>query len=254
MQYRRPPRRFTEAAIENMRFRYEETDEPQQSIADDYGIHRKTLDRIAKDNEWKLRKHRLPHDIPPAFRIEAEAERALRAQEEARLETAVSLSGEPSTAHTRESGNPESDTPSLPHRVPASAAMNGEKVDPTEPQGREAQLPLADRLEQAVEKELAAIERKRRLLGLRPESIADGERTARTLASLTETLNKIRRLRCPETPVVNAPTPDNYEYDMPADIDEFRLALARRIENFVRSRTGAAVPPAGEPSGPGPSE
>jgi transposase-like protein len=205
--FRRPPRLFTPDAKENMRFRYEETDEPQQSIAKDYGIHRKTLDRLARDEGWKLRKDRLPRDIPPAFRIEAEAELALRAKEDALLSQAEVA-------------------------VSAESSKNGTS--------------LADRLEQAVGQELAAVERKRRVLGVRPESVADGERTARTLASLTDTLNKIKRLRSPDGFAENDIHSDDYD-DLPADIDGFRRGLARRIRVFMESRAAGGVSEQREP-------
>ena len=79
-----------------------------------------------------------------------------------------------------------------------------------------------------------------------PQNPVDAERTARTLSSLTETLQKLQRLQCtlPETELKD-------DDDVPADIDEFRNELARRIDAFVDSRTGgadavgAAAPPLG---------
>jgi hypothetical protein len=97
------------------------------------------------------------------------------------------------------------------------------------------------RLRRAVLEELRAVEAMRAKLKRNP---ADAERTARTLSSLTETLQKLQRLQCtlPETELKD-------DDDMPADIDEFRDELARRINAFVDSRTGGddvegtAVPP-----------
>jgi hypothetical protein len=214
MQYRRPPRRFTPEAVENMRFRYEETNEPQQSIAADYNIHRKTLDRIARDEGWTLRKNRLPHDIPNALRIEAEAERALRAQDAALIEAAA---GETQASATQ----------------PAPS--------------------IADRLAQEIEKELAAVERKRARLGADQASVGDSEKTARILASLTDTLFKIQRLRGSDVSPASTTVATTYDDDLPADIDAFRLALAQRIETFVRSRTDAGLSDAGEPCGAAPA-
>ena len=96
---------------------------------------------------------------------------------------------------------------------------------------------VADRLEQAVEKELAAVELRRATLGPEPMAPADAERTVRTLERLTETLFKVRRLRLPESMATGQVALS----DMPKDIDEFRHALARRIEAFVRSRADARV-------------
>jgi hypothetical protein len=90
-----------------------------------------------------------------------------------------------------------------------------------------------DRLEAAVLKELAVVERQRAALGPEPLRPFDANIIARTLSSLTETLSKLRRLR-----LAAQPQPDVTHDDMPADIDEFRNELARRIRAFVASRTG----------------
>ena len=89
--------------------------------------------------------------------------------------------------------------------------------------------PLADtvaRLHRAVLDELAAID----ALPVHARNAASSARTARTLASLTETLQKLQRMQ--PTPASTGPD----DADMPADIDEFRNELARRIEEFVASR------------------
>ena len=89
-------------------------------------------------------------------------------------------------------------------------------------------LPLALRLEQAVVRELARVERRNSAgAAMRP---SESERVARTLSTLTQTLFKVRALREPGS--VTAPDAE----DMPADIDSFREALARRIDAFVESR------------------
>jgi len=63
----------------------------------------------------------------------------------------------------------------------------------------------------------------------------EAERMARTIATLTETLHRLQPMRCgtPENKTDGDPLDD----DMPDDIDEFRINLARRIEAFVASRT-----------------
>src|SRR5262245_9433425 len=87
------------------------------------------------------------------------------------------------------------------------------------------------RLHRAVLEELQVVEAMRARLKRKPQNPADAERTARTLSSLTETLQKLQRLQCalPETELKD-------DDDMPADIDEFRRELARRIRAFVESR------------------
>jgi hypothetical protein len=89
---------------------------------------------------------------------------------------------------------------------------------------------LALRLEQAVERELAKVERLKEETGSETSSSRAAERIARTLSALTQTLFKVRALREPQSAAAHEPE------DMPADIDAFREALARRIEAFVTSR------------------
>lgn len=118
---------------------------------------------------------------------------------------------------------------------------------PGSAEGQPALPPPAEtimRLHRAVLEELGAVEAMRARLKREPQNPADAERTARTLSSLTETLQKLQRLQCtlPDTELKN-------DDDMPADIDEFRRELARRIRAFVESRTergnvdGVGAPP-----------
>jgi hypothetical protein len=79
MPQRGHPCDFTPAAIANMRQRYEDSDEPQSSIAADFATHRQTLNKLAKKHGWTLRKHRAPRDLPPDMVLLAEAEQAVRA-------------------------------------------------------------------------------------------------------------------------------------------------------------------------------
>jgi hypothetical protein len=100
---------------------------------------------------------------------------------------------------------------------------------------------IAARLEQAVEKELRKVEALRNEFGPVSLRTLEAERTARTLATLTETLFKVRRLREPN------PIGVNTDDDMPADIAGFRYALAQRMDAFVRSRTDGIVSADAEP-------
>ena len=84
MPYRRRNCGFTPAAIENIRLRYENADEPLESIAADFDASSRTLTRLAKSQGWTLRKARPPRDLPPDLILLAEAEQAVRAEAAAR--------------------------------------------------------------------------------------------------------------------------------------------------------------------------
>src|SRR5262249_50405400 len=90
-----------------------------------------------------------------------------------------------------------------------------------------------ERLERLVEAEIAAEEALRAQLGSMPRKPSEAARAARTLATLTQTLHALARLRCGIPADV-----ERDDDDLPADIDEFRRELARRIRVFVQSRTG----------------
>ena len=104
---------------------------------------------------------------------------------------------------------------------------------------------LALRLEQAVERELAKVERLKDETGSETSRSQAAERIARTLSALTQTLFKVRALREP-----GVATSDHAHDDLPADLDGFRDALARRIDAFVASRADGGLAGAGEPPGP----
>lgn len=89
-----------------------------------------------------------------------------------------------------------------------------------------------DRIEQAVLAELATVETMRASLDKEPLRPIDAERTARTLSIHTETLAKLRRHRL----AAAAPAGPDHDDDFPADLDAFRIDLARRIEAFMESR------------------
>jgi hypothetical protein len=191
-----PTHGFSPEALENMRRRYEETDEPQASIAIDFGRSRRTIERVAKDQGWKLRSGQPTRDIPQALKIDITADEELAKR------------APPETPKAENDG-------AVPNAASASS--------------------VAQRLEAAVEKELRKVESLRGQFGARTKRSIEAERIARTLATLTETLFKVRRLREPGN--ISA----SHDDDLPGDADGFRVALAHRIDVFVRSRTDASV-------------
>lgn len=190
------------------RYLFEETGATLSDIAFEMGIHKCTVPDVAERLGWK-RYVPPPRDIPPATRILLEAEALERRREQ----------------------------------IPADVAGKGEGVAAQPDGGGNDPAPtdLAARLRRAVLNELTVVESLRERLKNEPHSRIAAERTARTLSTLTDTLQKLQRLQC-------AVPPDGPDYDMPADIDEFRLELARRIEAFVASRADD-----GDSERPGPS-
>ena len=212
--FRKHTRGFSPEALADVCYRYTETDETVASIAKSYGVSKDTVLATAKKHSWPMRRDRPPRGLAEAVRDNAPAEGAGVAPVVA---AAASIEAAPTDA-----------TPIDAASIDAAAAANDA-------------LPLALRLEQAVVRELARVEQRHRGGGnMRP---SESERVARTLSTLTQTLFKVRALREPGS--VTAHEPD----DMPADIDGFRDALARRIEAFVAGWADdelfAAIEPAG---------
>jgi len=214
---------FTPETLDYARHRYEQTDASLADIAVDLRIHLSTVRKLAKREGWS-RYVRPPRKLPAAVRL------ALQASElEAQASGAAVTTIRPSSDTEKSLGDgiqPQADEKS--GTVGARTAMSG----------------LADtvaRLYRAVLDELAAVETLRAQLKREPQSRHGAEHTARTLSSLTETLQKLQRLQCAVSPT------GSYDDDMPADIDEFRRELARRIEAFVAGRpdpgdAGGSVP------------
>jgi hypothetical protein len=192
------PLGYTPELKAHARYRFEETPESAYSIAADLGMHHTSLKRLIKREGWVRRNPPPVRDITPVMRIAAAVD-----------------------AMTSATQAPPTPDPSPPL---ASLAGGGELADTS----------TVDRLEAAVLKELAAVELMRANLGSEPLRPLEAQVTARTLSVLTETLAKLRRLRLRSAPQSGPPDHDD---DMPADIDAFRLDLARRIDAFVASRT-----------------
>ena len=102
--------------------------------------------------------------------------------------------------------------------------------DPTSPQQR---LAMALRMQRVVEREMDAVERV--IEKIVPTDQIQAEHGARALASVSRTLREIRALTRPDD---EAPPDATDDDPVPRDIDEFRDALARRIEAFIDAEQG----------------
>lgn len=98
-----------------------------------------------------------------------------------------------------------------------------------------------------VSQEIGVYKNLRAVLRNEPQPERAALKTAHILASLTSTLDDLRRMRAAnKEPVQYVPDDD----DIPADIDAFRDELARQIEPFMESRTDeeCGLPSADQPS------
>jgi hypothetical protein len=212
---RDPAYGLTAEALEYARQRYEKTDQPARTIAHDVGISRDKLYKIIKAEGWPLREDRPPRGLSEALKLDLEATEAENKLTEASQAEASGAEASEAEACQAEHGAANPDIAPNPDSIAA-------------------------RLEAALEKQLRTVESLRSESGPRVKRSAEAERVARTLATLTETLFKVRRLRQPG----GSQTTD--DDDLPSDPDGFRLALAHRIEAFVRSRTDGNLAEPGE--------
>ena len=113
-----------------------------------------------------------------------------------------------------------------------TSKAGGKPRNDTPPAGSTTQATaLAARIQSVVEREMDAVDRVLNTLG--PADQGEAERAARTLASLAKTMREIAALMLPE----QVTPPDETDDDsVPRDIDEFRRALARRIDALVDAR------------------
>lgn len=96
------------------------------------------------------------------------------------------------------------------------------------------------RIEALVLKEIAELEAMRAQLHGAPHPMREAESTARTLTSLTDTLQKLQRLRLPLMAAAQQPdAASNVDTTIPENIDDIRIDLARRIDAFIASRADA---------------
>jgi transposase-like protein len=230
----RPAKTFSPELIENGRRRYEESDEPVRSIALDFGVHEGTFFRYVTRWGWQKRGARPPRTLSPVMQLLEEARHVASPGRPARAKAAPAPAG-PAAAS-------EGD-------APAVAPVQNAPPAGMEAAGTRDAVALAERMLRALEQEVSAVEAMQAHRGGGAQTPADASSAARTLESLTRSLREAQRLRGGFT--IPAGFDDD---DMPRDIDEFRLELARRIDAFVASRADAGAgegdkPADGDPPG-----
>jgi hypothetical protein len=212
-----------------MRHDYEDTDKPTRLIAAEYGISPSTLQTLVYRYGWARRSERV-RGCPRETQLLQAAE-ALAATYTPLIPAQAGIQQSHLDADNCRPGSPLSRGRAVDFVGPAPPLADGS----THTGEVNATLSPAERLEALVVKEIAAEEAVRAHLQGEPRRRAEAERCARTLSILAQTLRSLQQQRCGRS------TDDEtiHDDDMPADIDEFRRALARRIEAFVASRADA---------------
>jgi hypothetical protein len=199
---------LTPEAWAQIRYDYEHTDRPIEDICAEHGISSGTLrDRMRR---WGWTRRRSP----------------------------ISLEGPPpSPAPPADAAPPPFWAAGPAEALPSAAATPTEPSDaalPAEPDDR----PIAMRLQSAVDRVLPAIEATVAKLGTGPIHPREMERAARALTALTRTLRELKSLLGPQL-LGPHQLPAADDDPPPADVDEMRNELARRIDAFVESRLEA---------------
>jgi hypothetical protein len=207
--------RYTAKLLAAIKHAYEETDRPVDLIATDFDVSSRNIQRLVVTEKWnsrRVRKHK-PRDVPVALELLAQAQALAQ------------------SCHSREGGNPViAEAKSEAQGLLGPRLRGDDTGERSETEVLAPPLSTADLLEARVRQEIEALgDGGGARHGFR---IADAERRARTLATLTQTLHALQRLRDGTEPGAEA----HYDDDMPVDMDAFRLDLARRIDAFMKSR------------------
>jgi len=209
-----------------IRHKYEHTDQPVEDIARDHRMSSRTLHAWARRWNWTPRRAPMPAEGPPPTpppQIASAAALLLPAPQGPPLvpaqADASAMNGAPDSAP-------------LPPQIDAAPLAPMHAGDAMPPPGADLPgdpgTPTARRLQNAVAGVLDAIEAIVAKIGA--ARIGESDRLARALAALTRTLREFNTLQGQYEEL----SPD----DSPADIDEFRLSLARKIDAFVAAQGG----------------
>jgi len=221
---------LTDEQWQQVQSEYEYTDKPVTQIALDWGVSVGTIRNRRLAWNWRPRRPPVPREGPPrlpAPQIEALAAPSLVApgapvpQLEAAAPLLLPAQGPPLVPMHAGDATPAPG-------APPAAELPGDPDTPT-----------ALRLQGAVASVLAAIEAIVAKIGA--ARLGESDRPARALAALTRTLRELNTLQSQ----YEEPAADD---DSPADIDEFRYALARKIDAFVAAQ-GGGVRDDAEPEG-----
>jgi hypothetical protein len=154
---------YTEKLTATIKYWYEETDRPIESIANDFDVCARNIQRMAVTGNWNRRKDRKrkPRNVLAANLLLAEA---------------MGLEAQPTKTKAKEELGPR---------------LRGDDRE---------NLSAIDRLEALVLKEIEAEEQGRAARPGRRSAADAADRRARTLSTLTQTLHTLQRLRAGDSP------------------------------------------------------
>jgi len=225
-----------------IRHKYEYGDQTLDEIARDHAMSSRTLHAWARRWNWRPRHAPLPAEGPPPTpppQIASAAPLLLPAPQGPPLVPAHADASAMNDAQDSAPLVPQILAPQIDAAPLAPLHAGDATPAPGAEPGRDPGTPSAARLQDAVASVLAAIEAIVAKIGT--GRTAESDRSARALAALTRTLRELNALQSQ----YEEPTADD---DSPADIDEFRRALARKIDAFVAAQ-GGGVRDDAEPEG-----
>lgn len=200
------PMIFTEELLADVRRRFEQTPEILSTMAFDLDIARTTLVEMAKQKGW-VRYRPPPRGILPAAQLAARTA----------VLSKVATRADPAPAPS------EATALVVPPQRPPEAVHDLSPDDPA----------LADWLRRELLAQIGIVKNLREQERAEPVTEERALLMARMLVSLTEAMLKLNRFTAGATP-----QPSEAD-DLPENIDEFRIDLARRIDAFVASRRHA---------------
>ena len=221
----------TPEELKLIRYKYEHTDQPLEQVARDHEMSSRTVHAWARRWNWTPRHAPLPAEGPPPTPPAPTPPPQTAGAAPLLLAAPQGPPLVPAQADASAKNDAPDSAPLVPQIDPAPLApMHTDGAMPApSAELRDPDAPTAQRLQGAVASVLAAIEAI--VAKISTGRTAESDRSARALAALTRTLRELNTLQGQYEEL----SPDD---DSPVDIDEFRRALARKIDAFVAAQGG----------------
>ena len=208
----------TPELLANIRHRYEHTDERLATLAVDLGCCGETVRNIAKREGW-VAFVAPPRDLSPAARLRVRAEQ-LAEQQSPLIPAHAGIEGQDGKAVPCGPGSPLS---------------RGRAND-------DLHAAIAEQMLHEVAAFLDDVRAERKRMKSAGYAKHELQAVSRVIADLSGSLNRLKPMAQRAAAPDSGNAQDDKYDDMPADLDEFRAELARRIRHFVagrRARSGA---------------